>query len=101
VMPGQNLPSIPVWNMDKWVHISFYAVFAFLLYREYQSYQPWSTRSQIIMTLAICGSFGLFIEYLQGNFIPNRYFDVYDLIANIIGVIVGLTAHSLIIKSRT
>jgi len=100
VLPGKNLPSIPVWNIDKWVHIVFYAVFAFLLIREYQQYRPWSFKRHILMTLAICGLYGLFIEYIQGAFIPNRFFDVYDLIANIIGVIAGLSTHSLINKSR-
>jgi len=52
------------------------------------------------MTIAICGGYGLFIEYIQGNFIANRFFDVYDLIANIIGVFVGLAAYSLFNKSR-
>jgi len=100
VLPGQNLPSIPLWNIDKLVHISFYAVFAFLLIYEYQRYRPWSFRSHIVMTIAICGGYGLFIEYIQGNFIANRFFDVYDLIANIIGVFVGLAAYSLFNKSR-
>ncbi len=39
----------------------------------------------------LCAGFGLLIEVGQGVFTADRYFDIYDALANSIGALAGLT----------
>ncbi len=44
----------------------------------------------IIIALVISGGYGILMELIQYGFFPNRYFEVQDIIANIIGSLIGL-----------
>ena len=47
-------------------------------------------RNRILILIAIAGvSYGIAMEYVQQNFIPNRSFDTGDILADIIGCFAG------------
>ena len=53
----------------------------------------------IIFALVLCNLYGAGIECIQGLFLPSRTFDIYDLMANGIGTLMGVTG-SLFILNR-
>jgi VanZ family protein len=51
-----------------------------------------------IRALSICTVYGLILESLQ-YFVPGRMVDIYDLLANTFGAIVGVILFSTFIKN--
>jgi VanZ family protein len=78
-----------VQGMDKLVHLSLYAIMFILIYN-------WKPR-EILGNLIFCGLYGFGMELAQHYFIPGRYFEFWDLIANISGSLIGFVISILII----
>jgi VanZ family protein len=89
VIPGSALPE-QSWfadiQLDKLVHIGLFSVLIFLWCSAFELGLP--ANAWIVIMTAIF--YGLLVEYVQKTWIPNRSFDLYDLIADAIGSIVGL-----------
>ena len=89
VIPGSALPE-QSWfidiQLDKWIHIGLFSVLIFLWCSSFQLGLPGT--AWIIIILAI--TYGLLVEFVQKTWIPNRSFDLYDVIADGIGSIIGL-----------
>lgn len=69
-------------NLDKIAHFVMYFIFALLASLAFKL-----TNWQIFF-LVFC--YGLLMECVQHYFLTNRYFEIFDIIANIIGTIVGI-----------
>ncbi len=86
---------------DKVVHIFLYTILSLLIALGMgKNDEPYLTK--IIFTLSVITSFsyGFFIEICQ-IFVPTRSFEVWDLLANLIGSITGVilaTGFSFIIS---
>lgn len=80
--PGSNLPEAPIVGFDKVVHVGLFAGFTFLWLFRYPKQQ---TR---IIILGI--SYGVFIEIYQKYTPLNRSFDWWDILADSVGVLVGV-----------
>ncbi len=100
--PGIPLPS-KWWDLfspDKLGHAFVYGVLVILTLRAFQNQGQWSSR---ILWGTVIGSavYGILMEVMQWAFFPGRYFEVLDIIANIIGAIVGwfIYAKYFIIKT--
>lgn len=81
-IPGNQIPDVNVLSADKLAHIGLFAVFAVL----------WA-RVAPHRSLAIAGwglAFGTFIEVWQHLLPIGRTGDVYDVIADLIGLALGL-----------
>lgn len=93
-IPGNNLPSEDwldkIW-FDKWVHIGLFAVLSFLLcwwwYKSQRSFA--SRRNAFLYAIIVCIIYGIIMEFVQKYWIPNRSFDVYDILADSLGSILG------------
>ena len=92
-LPGSAFPTEnwldKIW-FDKWVHILLFGLLVFLfcwgVQRKYNS----EKRNNIFILIAIAGAvYGILMEYVQRDFIPNRSFDTGDIIADIIGCLAG------------
>lgn len=97
VTPGQELPDINFWEFDKFAHIGVYGLLVLLfgawLTRRGQ-FRPSDPRYQrAVLAIGIPALFGVIIEVVQGSLIPQRYFDVLDIMANIIGSVSGWIAY--------
>jgi|SRR5450432_829077 len=92
-LPGKMLPSeehLSIPQLDKIVHIILFGSFVFLWSFYYASKQDMNHRNQrFIRILIIACLYGTAMEYIQKYFIPNRDFDEYDILADIIGALGG------------
>ena len=87
-LPGSALPKdkfLEAIYFDKWVHFGLFAVLLFL-WRFYFSHQLKFT--WLLLALSFC--YGLGVELIQHYFILNRSFDLGDVVADMIGAVVGL-----------
>ncbi|MCO6499136.1 MAG: VanZ family protein [Vicingus serpentipes] len=98
--PGNKIPDIPVWNIDKLVHIGMYAVFSFLLLTAYNP--QYSTKKTRYFTISLIAFFSVFyggvMEILQHYIFINRSGSMYDFIANTIGSVMGVFIQPYVIK---
>lgn len=89
VIPGSALPE-QNWfadiQLDKWVHIGLFSVLVFLWASAFDLGLP--SNSWIVIAIAIL--YGIAVEFVQKTWIPNRSFDLYDVVADAIGSVVGL-----------
>jgi VanZ family protein len=88
-LPGSALPK-ETWfskiNIDKWVHVGFFAALYFLWRTAFDLRRK--HYSIILLTLIII--YGLLVELVQKHFVPNRDFDLLDLLCDATGSILGL-----------
>ncbi|RYY81716.1 MAG: VanZ family protein [Chitinophagaceae bacterium] len=88
-LPGNDLPKedwLDRIYFDKWVHVGLFTVLAFLL--------CWAGlaagRKQVLWVGVLCVGYGMAVEVIQGLWVANRSADVFDLLSDSIGVLVGL-----------
>ncbi len=86
LISNPNLPDIGSSFDDKIYHFGAYFVLAFL-WLTYFKYYNKEIRLFIVFLLLIL--FGVSLELFQHSFNSNREYDVYDLTANCIGVVIG------------
>ncbi|MEN9447579.1 MAG: hypothetical protein RJA25_869 [Bacteroidota bacterium] len=90
-IPGGKLPKenwLDKIYFDKIVHAGLYIVLFFLLVR----IPPNPNKKVIIIASFICIAQGILIEFIQGtSLISNRTFDVLDIAANIVGVLIAIS----------
>lgn len=96
-LPGSDLPQanwLDAIYFDKWVHIGLFAMLTFLWRSAFDldlNHYNW-----IILFTAIL--YGLSVEFIQRYWIPNRSFDLFDLLADTVGSIIGLAVWSVVYK---
>ena len=87
-LPGTAFPTDDwmsrIW-FDKWVHVGIFFCLA-LIYG--WAFPPARRKWPIFLVTAI--AYGLFVEFAQDSWIPNRGFDWGDWMADIVGVLAGL-----------
>lgn len=90
LIPGKKLPQSD-WPFDKVVHILMNAVLTFLWigYALFVSSKAHRKR-MIVLTVLLCVIYGIIIEALQEIAVPLRQADVWDLAANVVGIILGI-----------
>lgn len=88
VLPGSALPKAGWFNdiqLDKWVHVGLFAVLVFLWC---SAFTPLFKKIWLVLVVAI--AYGLLVEIVQKNWVPNRSFDLYDVLADAAGSVLGL-----------
>lgn len=92
-LPKSSLPSISFdsfFELDKIAHFLMYGIFAFLLFRDFgRSHFLSKVNNQFIFSVLGASFFGFCMELMQFSVFSGRYFEIMDLIANIIGAFVG------------
>ena len=82
-----NLPSLGVKGMDKYVHFTFHFVFTFLWAIVVKSRFATISNKKILNIILISLVMGITIEILQENFTTTRKADILDVMANLTGAI--------------
>ncbi len=100
-LPGSMIPSeanFSISNFDKYVHISIFFLFVLLwsFYFAAKQEEDKKIRKQFFLIFIIACLYGTAMEYVQKYFIPNRDFDLYDILADVIGSFAGYILASLI-----
>jgi VanZ family protein len=95
-LPGSVFPHEDWYDkiqMDKWIHISLFFGLCFLFAYPLVKYGlkanvllPW-----LLLITAVAVAYGVIIEFVQRDFIPNRSFDVWDILADTIGCVLAFT----------
>lgn len=89
VLPGSALPKehwLDTIHFDKIVHIGLFAVLIFLWKSSFNR----NSANYNWMLLLSALLYGLLVEFVQLNWVPNRSFDLYDVVADMSGSVVGL-----------
>ncbi len=88
--PGQRIPGIFDWGRlfspDKVAHFGAYAIFAVLLSF---SIGGFSVQNRAATAAVFAALFGALMEVLQGIAGTGREFDPVDMVANLIGALLG------------
>jgi len=88
-LPGSAFPSenwLDWIYLDKWVHIGLFAVLIFL----WRSSFDWEVNNYNLLLLFSALLYGLMVEFIQRYWIPNRSFDLYDVLSDMTGSVLGL-----------
>jgi VanZ family protein len=97
-LPGSSLPKagwLDQISFDKWVHFGLFAVLLFLWRFHFPAGKSFYF---ILFGCAIVYGFG--VEVIQHYFISNRSFDLYDVVADLVGSIAGLWFWSWLYKKN-
>ena len=92
------MSSIPY--RDKLFHMGVYFVAAVLMMYGLGGRPGKPLWKGILYTLLFCMMWGGVMEYLQDAMSRGRHFEVNDIIANIIGAILGVIVFSVLFKKR-
>lgn len=79
-------------QLDKWIHIFLFGIMALTLcWTVYKNNHRHTTKNTtwFIVAALICLAYGIIMEFVQKNYIPNRSFDNGDIIADAIGSFLG------------
>lgn len=82
-IPGNRIPSVPEINLDKLVHLAVFGLL-FLIF-VWTGHRAWSSALG-------CIAFGIATEVWQHYVAIGRFGDVYDAIADILGVLIAWAA---------
>jgi VanZ family protein len=85
-IPGKKLPQIwwvSMFQVDKIIHLILFFVLSMLFCSV--AYSINKTQKWFWGIAFICSVYGLGMEFVQENFIANRSFDVWDIVADTIG----------------
>jgi len=103
-LPGTRFPKINWFNKiqgDKLVRIGMFAVLVtlFLWPSKTKWLQPSFFKVALLIALtALC--YGIAMEFVQENFIPNRSFDTWDMVADGVGSFIPVFYIWFLIKRR-
>lgn len=95
--PGDQLPPSPFFDFDKGIHVIIYGALQICLLRGFllQNNFMLLRKHSIFIAIIFSTSYGFLIELMQGHFFRNRSFDLYDLVANVVGVIAATIVWGL------
>lgn len=101
--PGNNLPKVPLFPYaDKLIHFTVFGILTFLWCRVGTLDEEKNIRRGKIMTNLLVFSifFPIVIEYLQMH-VPNRSFEVEDILANLVGGLIGFSGFIILYKAKS
>lgn len=93
-----KIPKFEFGYFDKIAHITFYTFLTLSWHLALCLKKNYIFKS-ILIALSIT-FYGIVIEVIQGKYVPNRAGDIYDVLANTIGVIFGFGLFILWIQKR-
>ncbi len=99
--PGVQVPSswMDLISVDKFGHAGVYGILTILICWGSWKKRTALTNALLLFGLTISSTFGIIMEGMQYFFFPHRYFEVLDIIANIIGSLIGLLLFYLFYKT--
>jgi VanZ family protein len=93
LIPGEELPNVPVVGIDKLVHVFIFALMMTLTaFGLHKSSLRQSLKNRALISFAYSFIFGIIIELIQ-PFVPGRSFSYFDIVANMIGVAIGYLGY--------
>jgi VanZ family protein len=92
LIPGSNLPDVGIGGFDKLIHVAMFGTWAVAVRYDFNIKPfPW------LFTFFVGLLFSGLTEILQ-LVVEGRTFDVYDMVADTIGLVAGLLVSGPILK---
>ena len=91
-IPGSDLPDVDIGSYDKLIHMGMFAVWAITVRYDFKTV---SSRCYLIFLTGLL--FSLLTEIVQLP-IEGRSFDVYDTVADAVGLLAGLLVSGPVLK---
>jgi VanZ family protein len=92
-LPGKMLPKEESYlpNLDKIIHVILFGSFVFLwcVYFASKPDKDSFLKRRFILILVVGCVYGIGMEFIQKYFIPNRAFDMLDILADVLGSTAG------------
>jgi len=91
VTSNLQLPKIKLFSADKLGHAGAYALLVWLL-----AWGVWKSKNRAVasreMFFIFCftAAYGALMEWVQGTFFPNRFFEYDDMLANAAGALLAV-----------
>lgn len=96
VTPGVSLPKFDLLSADKIGHVAAYGILAgLLLWGFARSTGRRAGRKDILLIFMFSVFYGVLMEFIQGAFIPGRFYDYDDMIANAAGALLAVVSYKL------
>lgn len=93
VMPSVQLPKFELFAADKLGHAGVYAMLSWLVLSGIRrSEKRLPTRREMLAAFAFSTFYGVLMEWVQGTFIPGRFYELDDMIANAFGAALAWAA---------
>lgn len=87
VIPGEDLPSLSIWEPDKVMHAFVYGVLTALIFIA-RPQNGVFIKKLVFQAILLCILYGFFIELIQ-LVLPTRKFDILDALANTVGCFIA------------
>ena len=99
LLPANDVPQVNVPFLDKFIHLLIHWMLCFIwLWYFFIADNYHSFTKNVFVVLTLCFSYGILIEALQHWFTQSRRFDLFDIIANGIGCLIGLLSFLIVRK---
>lgn len=92
ISSGIQLPDTGI-STDKLGHLAAYGLLNWLTLRALQKTGKLTAKT-IWLSLFMVSAYGILLEIVQWAFFPHRFFEVWDMIANIAGVVLSYFAYN-------
>ena len=93
LIPGRNLPDVSIGGYDKLVHMGMFLMWALAVQYDFGARRL----SRLVIILLSGIAFSALTEVVQ-IMVEGRSFDIYDMIADIVGLLAGLLIGRPIIE---
>ena len=90
-LPGSAIPKVGMYglsNVDKFVHFILFGFIAMTWTINVSLKSPLQWKKWLVIFCLFSISLGIALEFVQLYFIPNRDFDIWDIVADTLGAIV-------------
>jgi VanZ family protein len=87
---ASKLALIDFFGIDKVAHLIFYCVLAWLWVKAFTESH---LRHNALISFIICATLGTTLEFVQKYCTDGRSFEYDDMVANLIGTILGLSLY--------
>lgn len=85
-LPNPQLPDLHLISADKIVHAGVYGVLAWLVLRGFaRSKNRGPSFRERVLIFGWTAGYGVLMEFVQYAFIPGRYYEYGDMLANALG----------------
>lgn len=93
ITPGIQLPDVGI-SADKIGHLGAYGLLTWLVLWGLKQDHQLNGKS-MVWTVLGTSLYGILLEFVQWAFFPHRYFEVWDMVANITGACTSLILFRL------
>ena len=99
VTPGVPLPKFDLFSSDKIGHATAYGLLSgLLLWGLFRSKKRLSNWKEGLLIFSLSTGYGILLEFVQGAFIPGRFYEIDDMIANAAGAALAWGVANFIFK---